>query len=88
MGDQCSLVKIKNVTDFVLFRREAELEKLEELEEEEEEESQSSSLETNDGTAVSPADTKIVARSFRYMRRVPTIISYKPPEGNPTLLIV
>lgn len=26
-------------------------------------------------------EAKIVARTFRYMRRKPTIISYKPPEG-------
>ena len=24
----------------------------------------------------------VVGRSFRYMRRVPTIIEYKPPDGN------
>ena len=28
-----------------------------------------------------PANAKIVARSFRYMRRKPTIIAYKPPKG-------
>ena len=27
------------------------------------------------------SEAKIVARTFRYMRRKPTIISYKPPEG-------
>ena len=27
-------------------------------------------------------DEQSVARSFRYMRRKPTIISYKPPEGD------
>ena len=26
-------------------------------------------------------EAKTIARSFRYMRRKPTIISYKPPEG-------
>ena len=25
--------------------------------------------------------TKMVARSFRYMRRKPTIIAYQPPRG-------
>ena len=30
---------------------------------------------------VAGVDTKMIARSFRYMRRKPTIISYKPPEG-------
>ena len=32
--------------------------------------------------AMNPAEVKMVARSFRYMRRKPTIIAYKPPEGN------
>jgi hypothetical protein len=27
-------------------------------------------------------EPKTIARSFRYMRRKPTIISYKPPEGD------
>jgi hypothetical protein len=26
-------------------------------------------------------EAKTIARTFRYMRRKPTIISYKPPEG-------
>ena len=29
-----------------------------------------------------PANAKLVARNFRYMRRKPTIMAYKPPEGN------
>ena len=28
-----------------------------------------------------PANAKLVARNFRYMRRKPTIMAYKPPEG-------
>lgn len=28
-----------------------------------------------------PPNAKMVARSFRYMRRKPTIIAYKPPKG-------
>lgn len=27
-------------------------------------------------------DIKMVARSYRYMRRKPTILSYQPPKGN------
>ena len=26
-------------------------------------------------------DAKMVARSFRYMRRKPTILTYQPPKG-------
>ena len=28
-----------------------------------------------------PANAKMVARNFRYMRRKPTIMAYKPPKG-------
>ena len=28
------------------------------------------------------SETKRVARSFRYMRKKPTIIAYQPPKGN------
>ena len=28
-----------------------------------------------------PANAKLVARNFRYMRRKPTIMAYKPPKG-------
>ena len=67
------------IIQFTLFcrQREAELEKLDEEDE---------TRDVEDVTA-SPAvtrrsgDAKVVARTFRYMRRKPTIISYKPPEG-------
>jgi len=52
-------------------QREAELEKLEEEDEENEEEEEIPST---------GPDSRVI-RSFRYMRRVPTIISYKPPES-------
>ena len=36
----------------------------------------------HNATTVNTSEAKIVARTFRYMRRKPTIIAYKPPEGN------
>lgn len=60
--------------------REAELEKLEEEDDEEgvEEGTKSSSAAVAGNKA---GGSQNVARHFRYMRRKPTIISYKPPEG-------
>ena len=37
--------------------------------------------ESGPGPANLPANAKLVARNFRYMRRKPTIMAYKPPEG-------
>jgi hypothetical protein len=34
----------------------------------------------HNATTVNTSEAKIVARTFRYMRRKPTIIAYKPPE--------
>ena len=34
-----------------------------------------------DSAAQLPANAKLVARNFRYMRRKPTIMAYKPPKG-------
>ncbi len=33
-------------------------------------------------TSGNTTEVKMVARTFRYMRRKPTIIAYKPPQGN------
>ena len=53
--------------------------------EKEMEEHESQQHEHNHGehnaTTVNTSEAKIVARTFRYMRRKPTIIAYKPPEG-------
>ena len=56
---------------------------LENLEEEEEEEGVGAGEggESASGSGSTVPEAKIVARTFRYMRRKPTIISYKPPEG-------
>ena len=56
------------------------------IREKEMEEHESQQHEHNHGehnaTTVNTSEAKIVARTFRYMRRKPTIIAYKPPEGN------
>ena len=56
--------------------------------EKEMEEHESQQHEHNHGehnaTTVNTSEAKIVARTFRYMRRKPTIIAYKPPEGKYT----
>lgn len=45
-------------------------------------ESELAKLEETDGDSTSPGpEAKMIARTFRYMRRKPTIISYKPPEA-------
>ncbi|TRY74386.1 hypothetical protein TCAL_04607 [Tigriopus californicus] len=66
--------------DGIMRAREAELEKLEEEEDEEgvEEGTKSSSAAV---TGTKTGGSQNVARHFRYMRRKPTIISYKPPEA-------
>ena len=49
-----------------------------ELEEHEHSHDHSGDHETSGNTT----EVKMVARTFRYMRRKPTIIAYKPPQGN------
>lgn len=79
---------------FISRQREAELAKLEEENESDDESlpvnadgasTSGSSVGVTPGAAASAGgvgqEAKIIARSFRYMRRKPTIISYKPPEG-------
>eukprot|EP00095_Tigriopus_kingsejongensis_P006523 maker-scaffold172_size289735-snap-gene-1.32 protein:Tk06523 transcript:maker-scaffold172_size289735-snap-gene-1.32-mRNA-1 annotation:"nadph oxidase" len=63
--------------DGIMRAREAELEKLEEEEDEELGEEAGKS-----GNGTKPGGSQTVARNFRYMRRKPTIISYKPPEAD------
>ena len=38
----------------------------------------------DDNSTGLPANAKLVARNFRYMRRKPTIMAYKPPKGKKT----
>ena len=35
----------------------------------------------HEGDSGNASEVKMVTRNFRYMRRKPTIIAYKPPEG-------
>ena len=50
------------------------------------------SIRSTAGVDEPSTDAQMVARTFRYMRRKPTIISYKPPLGSneldrPTLML-
>ena len=53
-----------------------------EAEENEEKDDNSGDEDGGGGGGDSKSNTRHVARTFRYMRKRPTIIFYKPPEGD------